>query len=225
MAVIYTKIYLVAHTSSEKVRKSSLRPSETFSSEVIATESTQVNFVENSSSVVNFQSEDSSDRLNPTMAEGIRRASTTSCMKTETTKCHRKTSLPANSVHFHKNVGQIRYRISTANHFTQREEGRTAKIYLLSFAAVMMCWSPFYVYQVLVLNEIMKVTQELSVLAYLFSFSYAFLSPFVFALRNKKMRSEVLEILPIKFSKDKFSPFTVSTEVLSQDLVHVNSLG
>ena len=33
------------------------------------------------------------------------------------------------------------------------------------------------------------------------------------------MRSEVLRILPIKFSKDKSSPFTVSTEVMNQDLV------
>ena len=219
MAVIYTKIYLVAHTSSEKVRKSSLRPSETFLGEVMATESTQVNFVENSSSVLNFQSEDSSYRLNPTSTEGIRRASTSSCMREETTNCHRKTSLPANSVRFHENVGHIRYRISSANHFTQREEGRTAKIYLLSFAALIVCWSPFYVYQFLVLNEVMEMTQEFSVFANLFSFSYAFLSPFIFALRNKKMRSEVLGILPIKFAKDEFSPFTVSTEVMSQDLV------
>merc|ERR1712029_948631 len=64
-----------------------------------------------------------------------------------------------------------------------------------------------------------EVGQDIIVFVNFFSFLYAFVSPFIFALRNKKIRSEVLGILPMKFTKEEFPPFIVSTEVMNRNLV------
>ena len=79
--IIYIKIYSAAHTSSERTRKCSLKPSEQVGSD----------------------------------------------------------SLPAS----------VRHRISNAGQLLVRDEGRTAAVYLISTASIVICWTPMVVSRLL----------------------------------------------------------------------------
>ena len=183
IAVIYLKIYFEAHNSSERSRKCSLKPSDAVNNILTVA----VEFDERSRG---FQ------ELKPP-TETIRRSSTSSCVPKSDKRKQRKTSLPSNNINFKDNLAIIRHRISNASQFIHREEGKTAKIYIISLTSLIFCWSPFFTFSVA--NQVLPLSLSswASFLILYLSLCYAAISPFIFAIRKKRVIREVLIMLGI----------------------------
>jgi len=233
--IIYAKIYLEAHSNSERRRKCSmnqseyvstcLNPSESIStclnpSESISTcldpsesISTNLNAFESDSSNINQWELDkikanilknsivqakSSPMLQPPdlIKARTRRLSASACCQKNNMQNQRKNSLPANFGH----------RISYAGLLIKREEDKTAKIYIISLITVLGSWSPFFLSnfgsQFLHFPFFSWSSFPILYLALLFAAT----SPFIFGLRNRRIRREVLHILRIRTGLDHLSP-------------------
>ena len=192
IAVIYVMIYFEAHNSSERSRKCSLKPSDAVNNIVTVA----VEFDERSRG---FQ------ELKPP-TETIRRSSTSSCVLKSDKRKQRKTSLPSNYINFKDNLAIIRHRISNASQFIHREEGKTAKIYIISLTSLIFCWSPFFIFSVA--NQVLPLTLSswASFLILYLSLCYAAISPFIFAIRKRRVRREVLLMLGISPEADHLPP-------------------
>ena len=197
MLHIYSRIYLEAHNSSERSRKCNLKPSD---------------FMHNMSATVPLQcindgdtqwTRSSHSMKSPTLPPSrMRRSSTTSCVDRQDRRCQRKTSLPTNSLSFKENLGHFRHRISNAGQFIHREEGKTAKVYIISLAAVIICWFPLAISRTTNIFVTLRFPCWASFSTLFLALSYAVVSPFIFAYRNKKVRREVLNLLNIKSNEN-----------------------
>ena len=106
----------------------------------------------------------------------------------------------------------MRHRISNAGQFIHREEGKTAKIYIISIAAVIIYWGPLFVIKVVNMFLYLSLSSWSSFLILYLPFWYPVVSPFIFAFRNNKVRREVHNMLGIKTEEDHLPPsrtFTV----------------
>ena len=248
--IIYSKVYLQAHNSSERVRKCSLNPSESVSTCLIipsdsissrlnpaesrstmmiksqpietnlsSSESIMRNSVESLASTNLFESfnpglnkfESFRTKLNPSdsvsnrdsqvikvprliysdpvVQGGIRRFSISTCAPKEEIQNRRKSSLPASS------VSDQESRITNTGQQVRREEERTAKIYILSMTLILCSWTPFCVSSFV--NQLLPFPPSSwsSFLILYLSLLYAPISPFIFAIRNRKVRREVLNLI------------------------------
>ena len=189
MIIIYSKIYLEAHNSSERSRKCSLKPSDTIHSIAL------------SGSPKNKLLERCIQGMEPPaiIPGRMRRSSTSSCVQKSDINNQRKASLPSY-------LGHMRHRISNAGQFIHREEGKTAKIYIISMSAVIFCWGPLFANKIVNIFLNLSLSSWSSFLIIFPPLTYPVLSPFIFAFRNRKVRRKVLNMIGIESGEDHLPP-------------------
>ena len=206
LTVIYSKIYMEAHNSSERTRRNSLNPNDNVFN-ITSTAVAPLNISHSDLRKLQRLTRTNSRTKPPSLPTGRLRRSSTSCgVHKSEPALQRQSSLISGSPRITQaNLGSLRHRISNASQFIHREEGRTAKVYILSLAMLLLCWSPFYTSYIIQAVHVGSTRQSMSYrwsagAPFIFSVSllYSPLSPFIFAYRNTKIKRELFKMFSIK---------------------------
>jgi len=186
LTVIYAKIFREAHNNSARTRRNSLNPSENL-----------YNITSTLVAPLTIAGTDLKKARAPSIASSPRTRSEPSL--------ERKGSfLYRSPSHIKANLSQFRHRISNASQqILQREEGRTARLYTLTLASILVCWSPYYLTFILRLLPWVPVLPPWTLQLVLSPcFLYPLISPFIFATRNQKIRKELKRVFQIRSSEE-----------------------
>jgi len=201
LTIIYSKIFMEAHNSSERTRRNSINPNDNVLN-ITSTAVAPLNISQSDLRKLQRLTRNSSRSKPPSLPTGrLRRSSTSSAVHKSEPMLQRQNSLLSRSPSFKANLGSLRHKISNASQIIHREEGRTAKVYIISLLLVMICWSPFYISFLLQSLQVWipsKPPAWISPSIFSVSVLYSLLSPFVFAFRNTKIKRELFKMFHIK---------------------------
>eukprot|EP00090_Calanus_glacialis_P008587 TRINITY_DN16931_c0_g1_i1.p1 TRINITY_DN16931_c0_g1~~TRINITY_DN16931_c0_g1_i1.p1 ORF type:complete len:570 (-),score=92.77 TRINITY_DN16931_c0_g1_i1:183-1892(-) len=201
LTVIYSKIFMEAHNSSERTRRNSINPNENVFN-ITSTVLAPLNISQSDLRKLQKLTRNNSRSKPPSLPTGrLRRSSTNATIHKSEPMLQRQNSLISRSPSFKANLGSLRHRISNASQLIHREEGRTAKVYIISLAMLLFCWSPFYIsylLQSIRVGNSARTPRWIYPLIFSVSLLYAALSPFIFAYRNTKIKRELFKMFSIK---------------------------
>jgi hypothetical protein len=201
LTMIYSKIFMEAHNSSERTRRNSINPNEN-AFNITSTVLAPLNITHSDLRKLQRLTRNNSRSKPPSLPTGrLRRSSTSATVHKSEPMLQRQYSLISRSPSFKANLGSLRHKISNASQLIHREEGRTAKVYIISLLLLLICWSPFYISFLLQSIHVGFSSQPPAwVIPLIFSISllYSALSPFVFAFRNTKIKRELFRMFSIK---------------------------
>ena len=198
LTVIYSKIFMEAHNSSALTRRNSINPTENVFN-ITSTVLAPLNISQSDLRKLQKLSRSTSRTKPPSLPTGrLRRSSTSTKVHRSEPMLQRTNSLISRSPSFKANLGSLRHRISNASQLIHREEGRAAKVYMITLAMLLLCWSPFYI-SFLLQSIPAGFSRYGTIHPFICSVSllYAALSPFVFAYRNTKIRRELFKMFSI----------------------------
>merc|ERR1712106_670421 len=198
LTVIYSKIFMEAHNSSALTRRNSINPTENVFN-ITSTVLAPLNISQSDLRKLQKLTRSSSRTKPASLPTGrLRRSSTSTTVHRSEPMLQRQNSLISRSPSFKANLGSLRHRISNASQLIHREEGRAAKVYMITLAMLLLCWSPFYI-SFLLQSIHVGFSRYGTIHPFICSVSllYATLSPFVFAYRNTKIRRELFKMFSI----------------------------
>jgi len=203
ITVIYIKVFKEAHNSSERTRRNSINPNENVFN-ITSTVLAPLDISQSDLRKLHRLSRTSSRNKPPSLPTGkLRRSSTSVAVHKSEPSLQRHNSLLSRSPSLKANIGHLKHKISNASQLIHREEGRTVKVYIVSLALLLLCWSPFFIINLLQCLRVGTWHQTyhwVSPTTFSLSLSYSTLSPFIFAYRNTKIKRELFKMFSIKES-------------------------